>query len=467
MVGEVLSICLSVRHTLLCVTPQTILMWFEPNFHRMIVHQVPQCILSVFCNSIIYQGIIAFCLNLHRRSVRPSHSSVLNSSNSSCAIWTKLSQKDCHQVPQCILSVFCDSIIGQWVIAFCLNLLCAALLLQNDGHQMLQRILPGFCYSIFYQRVIALVLKFTLLSFCVQLLFCGQLLIQFLCDLNLTLTMVMVGEVPSVRPSHSSVRNSSYSSCAIWTKLSQNDCHQVPQCILSVFCNSIIYQGIIAFCLNLHPRSVRPSHSSVRNSSNSSYAIWTKLSQNDCHQVPQCILSVFCNSIIYPRHYCLLFKFTPSVCPSVTLFCAKLLKQFLWDLNQTFTEWLSPCAAAHIVIILWFLNLSRSYCPLFKFTLLSFCEQLLLQFLWDFYETFTEWWSPNAAAHIVSVCVCVCVWTRLKKSPVAGDMAVSDFTCLYCRLSTDSYIPIFLLYFGSKSYSLKSLLYFRKYAYIF
>ena len=102
------------------------------------------------------------------------------------------------------------------------------------------------------------------------------------------------------------------------------------------------------------------------------------------------------------RNYCLLFKFTLSVCPSVTLFCAQLL-QFLCDLNQTFTEWLSPRAEAHIVIILKFHYLTRSYCPLFEFTLLRFCAQLLIQFLWDFYETFTEWWSPNAAAHIVRI----------------------------------------------------------------
>ena len=88
--------------------------------------------------------------------------------------------------------------------------------------------------------------------------------------------------------------------------------------------------------------------------------------------------------------------------PSVTLFWAQLL-QFLCDLNQTFTEWLSSSAAAHIVSILRFHYLSRSYCPLFKFTLLRFYAQLLLQFLWDFYETFTEWWSPNAAAHIVRI----------------------------------------------------------------
>ena len=105
---------------------------------------------------------------------------------------------------------------------------------------------------------------------------------------------------------------------------------------------------------------------------------------------------------LYPAERCGA-RFPPSVCLSVTLFCAQLLLQFLCDSNQTFTEWLSPSAAAHIVIILRFHYLLRSYCPLFKFTLLSFCAQILLQFLWDFYETFTEWWSPNAAAHIVRI----------------------------------------------------------------
>ena len=36
-VGEVPSVCRSVRHTLLCATPPIVLMRFEPNFHRMIV----------------------------------------------------------------------------------------------------------------------------------------------------------------------------------------------------------------------------------------------------------------------------------------------------------------------------------------------------------------------------------------------------------------------------------------------
>ena len=65
--------------------------------------------------------------------------------------------------------------------------------------------------------------------------------------------------------------------------------------------------------------SVRPSHSSVRNSSYSSYAISTKLSQNDCHQVPQRILSVFCDSINLLRSYCPLFKFTLCATPPTVL----------------------------------------------------------------------------------------------------------------------------------------------------
>ena len=51
---------------------------------------------------------------------------------------------------------------------------------------------------------------------------------------------------------------------------------------------------------------------------------------------------------------------------------------------------MSPSAAAHIVSILRFHSLSRSYCPLFKFTLISFCAQLLLQFLWDFYMKLSQ-----------------------------------------------------------------------------
>ena len=61
-------------------------------------------------------------------------------------------------------------------------------------------------------------------------------------------------------------------------KLSQDD-DQMLQRKLSEFCDSIFYQGVIALVLNLHFwASVRNSSSSVRNSSYSSYAIRTKLS---------------------------------------------------------------------------------------------------------------------------------------------------------------------------------------------
>ena len=42
----------------------------------------------------------------------------------------------------------------------------------------------------------------------------------------------------------------------------------------------------------------------------------------------------------------------------------------------------------------------------------------------------------------------------------------ADQLCNNCRLSTDSYIPIKLLYFGSKSYIFKHLLYSYKFSYI-
>ena len=94
------------------------------------------------------------------------------------------------------------------------------------------------------------------------------------------------------------MRNSSYSSYGIFMKLSQNDGHQMLQRILSGFCDSIFYQGVIALVLNLHFWASVCNSSSVRNSSYSSYVIWTKLSQNDCVQVRQCILSMcVCESV--------------------------------------------------------------------------------------------------------------------------------------------------------------------------
>ena len=89
----------------------------------------------------------------------------------------------------------------------------------------------------------------------------------------------------------------------------------------------------------------------------------------------------------------------PDVPPSVTFFCAQLLLQFLCDLNQTFTEWLSSRGGAHIVSILRFHYLSRSY---YLFCLNLLCAQPLLQFWCNLNQTFTEWLSPSAAAHIVS-----------------------------------------------------------------
>ena len=152
---------------------------------------------------------------------------------------------------------------------------------------MLQRILSGFCNSIFYQGVIAL---------CLNLHF------------------------------WSSVDISTYSPYGIFRKLSQNDFHYVLQCILSGFWDSIIYQGVIALCLNLH------FWTSVHNSSYSSHGIFGKLSQNDCHQVPQHILLGFCDSITYQGviALCLYLHFlSPSI--GHTLLCATpptVLRQF-------------------------------------------------------------------------------------------------------------------------------------------
>ena len=81
-------------------------MGFLWNFHRMMVTKCCSAYCQDFAIPFFYQGVIALVLNLHFwASVRNSSSSVRNSSYSSYAIWTKLSQNDCVQVPQRILSV--------------------------------------------------------------------------------------------------------------------------------------------------------------------------------------------------------------------------------------------------------------------------------------------------------------------------------------------------------------------------
>ena len=69
-----------------------------------------------------------------------------------------------------------------------------------------------------------------------------------------------------------SLRISSIISRAIFTKLSQNNCHQLLHGILSGFFDSIVFEEVIAFCLNLHIKN------SVRSSSSISHASFTELS---------------------------------------------------------------------------------------------------------------------------------------------------------------------------------------------
>ena len=135
-------------------------------------------------------------------------------------------------------------------------------------------------------------------------LFCVQLL-HFLCDFYHTFTEWLSpcaaaqiirlmrfnrfwrSYCPLFKFTHESFCVHSNTSRVIFTILSQNECQQVPQCILSGFCVSIVFEGVIALCLNLHIKA------SVCNSSYFSHAIFTKLSENDFRQVSLYIMSGF------------------------------------------------------------------------------------------------------------------------------------------------------------------------------
>ena len=99
----------------------------------------------------------------------------------------------------------------------------------------------------------------------------------------------------------------------------------------------------------------------MSNSSYNSQQISTKHLHNVPHQVFQCILSTFCNSITSVRKMALCTFLTLTL----TIFCAQLLLQFSTDFNETSTQCSPSNVPAHIVIFLRFDYFFRNYGPLF------------------------------------------------------------------------------------------------------
>jgi hypothetical protein len=105
----------------------------------------------------------------------------------------------------------------------------------------------------------------------------------------------------------------------------------------------------------------------------------TKFSQKLWHQVPWCILSGFCDFIIFDLIMALCF-FSPYIeYIVITFFCAQLLLNFSKDFVQTFTEALSSSVLMHFVGVVWLDNFLPNYGPLFFFSLCRvYSEQFLL-----------------------------------------------------------------------------------------
>ena len=95
-------------------TPSTFLMRFSRNFHKMIV---TNC-FSAYRHAVDFRQILPELLPFvyYRKWFLCNSFHILN------AIFTKLSQDDCHQVPQRILSCFWFMLISDGVIALCLFL---------------------------------------------------------------------------------------------------------------------------------------------------------------------------------------------------------------------------------------------------------------------------------------------------------------------------------------------------------
>ena len=95
----------------LCATP-TFLKGFWPNFHRSFVIKCPGTYCQYFVIRTFLTEFWPFVVFLNIAEYTSVHDSYISQ-----GILTRLSQKLCHQVPWRILSVFCDSNIFGGIMA--------------------------------------------------------------------------------------------------------------------------------------------------------------------------------------------------------------------------------------------------------------------------------------------------------------------------------------------------------------
>ena len=150
-----------------------------------------------------------------------------------------------------------------------------------------------------------------------------------------------------VRPDDSCVRNSSYSSWAIFTKLSQNEPYYVPKRILSWFLNTVIFDRVIALYWKFLVCTTPPT-------------VLKQFSPNFHKMILSMCSSAYCHDFWIRLYLTELLPFIEN------FLCAQLLLQFLSDFHQTFTKWTLLCSQAHIVMISEYAYIWQSYCPLVK-----------------------------------------------------------------------------------------------------
>ena len=121
---------------LLWATPPTFLMWLLPNFHIMNVSMCPSAYCQAFAIRSFLKELLPFVYIYTLKLLCPTPPTVLTQ------FFTKLSQNDCYQVPQPILSGFCELIVFEGVIAHCLNYTLT--LLWATPPTFLMQFLPNF-----------------------------------------------------------------------------------------------------------------------------------------------------------------------------------------------------------------------------------------------------------------------------------------------------------------------------------
>ena len=149
----------------------------------------------------------------------------------------------------------------------------------------------------------------------------------------------------------------------------------MPQCILSVFCDSIIYLGVNAllfkYTLCATPPTVLMRFETILH----------RIIASKCH-------SKHCQYFAIPLFIKELLPFVKTY--TFKLLCATPPTVLMGFIGNFHRMMVTKCCSAYCQEFAIPFFLSRSYCPCFKFTLLSFyaqlllfCVQLLIQFLCD------------------------------------------------------------------------------------